>query len=210
MYLRHCSSQVSNVSGVSVYTDGKYFQFNHFESLDYRRAGGLVTWTTKFFCCCCFLLSTWSSVSNCTKHWFHWPVCWHYRGLFSCTTQTYAEQPLIFFFFLRSLFYRIGHWQHVLLQSLYKIYIITLYLKITCSYPLVYIIFCQSLGVCWFFPKPVLEVLGFMCRSTMKTSYQWIILLGTLFSLLLGHAVEHSLLWRELCTCFKQRTEPLV
>lgn len=104
MYLRQCSSQVSNVSGVSVYTDGKYFQFSHFESLDYRRAGGLVTWTTKFFCCCCFLLSTWSSVSNCTKHWFHWPVCWHYRGLFSCTTQTYAEQPLIFFFFLEVCF----------------------------------------------------------------------------------------------------------
>lgn len=50
MRVRHRSSQVSNVSGASVYTDGKYFQFNHFESLNNSRVEGLVAWITKWFC----------------------------------------------------------------------------------------------------------------------------------------------------------------
>lgn len=70
-----------------------------------------------------FLLLTWSSVRNCTKHWFHWPVCRHCRGLCSCTVQTYGEQPLIFL--LTSLFYRRGYWQCMLLWPLCKIYIVT-------------------------------------------------------------------------------------
>lgn len=114
-----------------MYTGRKHFQYNHLGSLQNRASGELAAWQLSLSPPFSFINR--SSVSNCTKHWFHWPVCRHYRGLCSCAVPTYAEQPLIFL--LTSLFYRTGHRQCMLLWPLCKIYIITSLLNITCSHP---------------------------------------------------------------------------